>query len=105
MMTVLYDQFKLTGMESPSVLQQYLCIASNTPSLKTVKFLCTEMIPHSLSVIGQAAVTVTTKLVKGMYCLCQDICYLLNFVVDPSMSISAENAEALLKLINPYKER
>ncbi len=66
MMIVLYKQLKLTGMESPSVLQQYLCIASSTPSPQTVKFLCVEMIPHPLSAIGQAAVTVATKLLDGM---------------------------------------
>ena len=67
MMAALYSQLKLTGMESPAMLRQYLCIAAHTLSLNTVKFLCIEMIPHSLSVIGQAAVTVASKLVDGMY--------------------------------------
>ena len=56
-MAALYHQLKLTGMESPGVLRQYLCIASNIPSPETVEFLCTEMISHP--------VTVTTKLVCG----------------------------------------
>lgn len=64
-MMSLFNQLKITGNEPPSVLQQYLCIASNLPQPKTVKFLCTELIPHPLSVIGQAAVTVACKLIDG----------------------------------------
>lgn len=67
MVAALYHQLKLTQTESPAVLRQYLWIASNLPSPETIKFLCAEMIPHPLSVIGQAAVTVATKLVKGTY--------------------------------------
>ena len=103
-MAALYRQLKLTGMESPSVLQQYLCIASNTPSPETVKFLCAEMIPHQLSVIGHAAVTVTTKLVSGM--LVRDTKFVspvrVFAIVDPGMVVSAEE---LLEYIRPYKER
>lgn len=68
-MNALYDQLKVTGMESPIVLQQFLCIASCTPSPKTVQFLCAKMISHPLSAIGQAAVTVTTKLLDGSICI------------------------------------
>lgn len=66
-MNFLFSQLKLTGLEPPQLLQQYLCIASNALSPKTVKFLCAEMIPHSLSVISQAAVIVASKLLYGTY--------------------------------------
>lgn len=63
----LFAQLRLTGEESALLLQQYLDIASNAVSSEAVKFLCTQMIPHSLSVISQAASSVTIKLVDGMY--------------------------------------
>lgn len=66
-MGFLFEQLKLTGDEPPSLLQQYLCIASNVLSPETVKFLCAQMISHPLSVISQAAVTIASKLVKGRY--------------------------------------
>ena len=63
----LFSHLKLTGKESPSQLLQYLYIASRVFSPKTIKFLCTEMISHPLSVIGQAAVIVVNKLIDGMF--------------------------------------
>ncbi len=65
-MDCLFRQLRIAGDETPSLLQQYLSIASNALSSEAVKFLCTQMIPHSLSVISQAAVTIASKLVNGM---------------------------------------
>lgn len=73
-MGFLFEQLKLTGDEPPSLLQRYLCIASNVLSSESVKFLCAQMIPHSLSVISQAAVTIASKLVNGMYVLNGGMC-------------------------------
>lgn len=65
-MIFLFSQLKLTGLEPPSLLQQYIYIASDTVSLQAVKFLCAEMISYPLSAIGQAAAIVAGRLINSM---------------------------------------
>ena len=65
----LFNQLRLTGDEPALLLQQYLDIASNALSSEALKFLCTQLIPHSLSVISQAANSIAIKLIDGMLIL------------------------------------
>ena len=64
----LCNQLVLTGQEPPKVLQQFLSIASIRVSEATLKFLCSEMISHPLSVFSQAAANIATKLIDGKNC-------------------------------------
>lgn len=75
----LSNQLKLTGQESPKLLQQFLNIASSKASEATLKFLCSEMITHPLSVISQAAANIANRLIDGTIHLIVLLCMLSAF--------------------------
>ena len=103
-MSSLFNQLQLRGDECPSLLQQYLCIASYTLSPKTVKFLCSQMVPHSLSVISQAAITIASNLINGVT-LIHSNSKLKHSFADQNVLIDPGLARELLEYILPHKER
>lgn len=105
-MVCLYDNLQITEMDSPRQLLQYLFVMSKIPSPKTVKFICVNMIPHPLSAIGQAAVTVVIDLIDGIIF---NIFYLfvnnVHLLLLAGISINVEFANELLQDLRGYQER